>query len=276
MSRTWVKLGAAAKSGDARVVLDEPVTGWRTGDRIIVTGSSTEPSRTFRKRPDGSGPGETEERAIARIDGKELTLDRPLEKAHLGDGEMRCEVANLSRNVVIESASPDGNRGHTMYHSGSRGGISYAEFRHLGKERVLGKYPIHFHKVRDSMRGSSVMARASGILEPMGHGAAPTTSVRDWVGYQSGHGFLEDAMEEQRDRRTPPCRRIVEAFPGRSCPSMPTTGPVSGGRTAGTRSRETSPARTTSTGIGSSSRNRASSIRRFLCAYPPASTSRAT
>ena len=62
------------------------------------------------------------------------------------------EVANLSRNVIVESAEPARSRGHTMYHRGSAGSISYAEFRHLGKEGVLGKYALHFHQVGDSMR----------------------------------------------------------------------------------------------------------------------------
>ncbi len=47
-------------------------------------------------------------------------------------------MANLTRNVVVESADPDGVRGHTMYHRGSAGSISYAEFRHLGKRDEVG------------------------------------------------------------------------------------------------------------------------------------------
>ncbi len=43
-----------------------------------------------------------------------------------------------------------------MYHKYSAGSISaYAEFRHLGKKGILGKYAIHFHLCRDTMRGSS-------------------------------------------------------------------------------------------------------------------------
>ena len=52
---------------------------------------------------------------------------------------------------------PNRVRDHTMYHRDSGGGISYAEFRHLGKEGVLGKYSIHFHLVGDTMRGSGVL-----------------------------------------------------------------------------------------------------------------------
>ena len=56
----------------------------------------------------------------------------------------RGEVANLSRNVVVESADPADQRGHTMYHRHSTGSISYAEFRHLGKSKKLGQVQSAF------------------------------------------------------------------------------------------------------------------------------------
>src|SRR5262245_39315869 len=40
MNRTWVKLGATANKGDKSVTLAEAVTGWKVGDRIIVTATS--------------------------------------------------------------------------------------------------------------------------------------------------------------------------------------------------------------------------------------------
>ena len=87
-----------------------------------------------------------------------------------------------------------------MYHRNSTGGISYAEFRHLGKKGVLGKYPIHFHLVRDAMRGSGVVGASiwdSGNRFMAIHGT-DYLLVRDCVGYQCvGHGFfLEDATEQ--------------------------------------------------------------------------------
>jgi hypothetical protein len=45
---------------------------------------------------------------------------------HRGTGAYRAEVADLSRNVIVESADPS-VRGHTMYHRYSDGAISYAE-----------------------------------------------------------------------------------------------------------------------------------------------------
>jgi hypothetical protein len=108
-------------------------------------------------------------------------------------------VANLSRNVIIESADPEGARGHTVFHRYSRGGISYARFAHLGKENVLGRYAIHYHLVGDTMRGSAVQGVA--IVDSHNrwvtiHGTQYLV-VRDCVGFQSvGHGyFLEDGTE---------------------------------------------------------------------------------
>src|ERR1051325_1556538 len=128
MNRTWVKLAAPAKRGDNRVVLLEPVTGWRVGDRVIVTASKLhEVTSTYRQGAKKHQPVQTEERLIVAQEGTTITLDQPLEYEHFGAGEMRSEVANLSRNVVIESADPGGVRGHTMFHRARRGGISYAE-----------------------------------------------------------------------------------------------------------------------------------------------------
>jgi hypothetical protein len=131
--------------------------------------------------------------------GFNLRIDKPLEFDHDGQGVFHGEVANLSRNVVVESADPQGVRGHTMYHKYSQGSISYAEFRHLGKEGVLGRYSIHFHLVEDTMRGSYV--KGASIWDSRNrwvvvHGTDYLV-VRDCVGYKSiGHGFfMEDGSE---------------------------------------------------------------------------------
>ncbi|HJT79516.1 MAG TPA: G8 domain-containing protein [Gemmataceae bacterium] len=195
LRRTWVKLGATARKGDATVTLADPVPGWRAGDRVIVTA-------TRLARDNGQGRRATEERTVRSIDGARLTLDRPLDEDHQGAGDYRGEVADLSRNVVVESANEGrvkAERGHTMYHRGSAGSISYAEFRHLGKEGVLGRYSLHFHLCGDTMRGSSVVGASiwdSGNRWLTIHGTNYLV-VRDCVGYGSvGHGFfLEDGTE---------------------------------------------------------------------------------
>jgi hypothetical protein len=237
LSRTWVKLGATvnagrfgkrlgiAPPGDTEIKLAEPVAGWRAGDRILVT-TTTSRSRvnqrqTLRPGP-GIAPAYTEVRTIKALrDGDRLTVDRPLDYPHAGEDDYRGEVANLSRNVVVESADPATARGHTMYHKHSAGSISYAEFRHLGKEGVLGKYPIHLHLAGDTMRGSYVLGASiwdSGNRWVTIHGTRYFI-VRDCVGYQSvGHGYyLEDGSEvfNVLDRNL-----AVQAFAGKPLPEQ--------------------------------------------------------
>jgi hypothetical protein len=199
LSRAWVKLGASAAKAATSVVLAEPVTGWRVGDRVIITATHRTKVPDSGKVPSVRARPETEERVIRAIDGTRLTLDEPLVYAHAGTGKYRGEVANLSRNVIVESADPAGTRGHTMYHRYSSGSISFAEFRHLGKAGSLGKYSLHFHRVGDTMRGASVVG--ASIWDSANrwitiHGTN-SLCVRDCVGYRSvGHGFfLEDGTE---------------------------------------------------------------------------------
>src|SRR5262249_13490128 len=109
LHRTWVKLGRTIKPGESEVKLAEPVDGWRVGDRVILTSTQRigREQGTLRAGAGPKGPQSfTEERTIAAIDGTTLALDRPVEHAHRGDGDYRGEVANLSRNVVVESADP--------------------------------------------------------------------------------------------------------------------------------------------------------------------------
>lgn len=205
MRVTWVKLKRGVESGSAVVALDEPVTDWQVGDRVIVTG--TERQVEGRNGDTGSflNQIQTEVRRIKRIGTKDFTggypleLDRPLAFDHYAAGNFRAEVANLSRNVIVESADPDGVRGHTMFHVHSAGSISYTEFRHLGKRGVLGRYSLHYHLCGDTMRGSSVIG--ASIWDSHNrfltiHGT-DSIVVRDCVGFQSiGHGFfLEDGTE---------------------------------------------------------------------------------
>ncbi len=194
MTRTWVKLDASTKAGDTIITLTEAPAGWRIGDTVAVSGSQ-------RRHVKYDLVSSTERRAITAIDGVRVTLDKPLDYPHYGEGVMHSEVANISRTVVIESADPSSaaTRGHTMYHHGSLGSIGYATFNNLGKEGVLGRYPIHFHQVEDTMRGSSVIGAVvldSGNRWVTVHGTQYMV-VRDCIGINSvGHGyFLEDGTE---------------------------------------------------------------------------------
>ncbi len=222
LSRSWVKLGATAKVGDVDVALAEPVTGWKAGDKVILTATHRDENESGTRRPGKRNRRVfTEERTIKAVAGTKVTLDAALETEHLGVAETSGEIANLSRNVIVESAEPDKMRGHTMYHKHSAGSISYAEFRHLGKENVLGKYSLHFHLLGSSMRGASITG--ASIWDSANrwitlHGTNYMV-VRDCVGYQSvGHGFfLEDGTEAYNvlDRNL-----AVQSYKGKKLPKQ--------------------------------------------------------
>ncbi len=219
LERTWVKLPfQSARVGEARVVMPAKLDGWKVGDRVIVTGTTRQQGYLGTRRGVSRNDAEagdnsvsdnptTEERIITAMrpwrgldsEYQIVHLDKPFEFDHFAADNHRAEVANLSRNVIIESADPDGVRGHTMYHADSAGSISYAEFRHLGKRDVLGKYPIHYHLVGNTMRGSSLTGASvwdSHNRMITIHGTQYLV-VKDCVGYKSiGHGFfLEDGTE---------------------------------------------------------------------------------
>jgi hypothetical protein len=206
MSQTWTKIGREAYRNEAIILLKSAdIVDWSVGDLLVITGTTRQFGYKQTRTVSVAERPSTEERRIKAIkryvegDLSLVTLDQPMEHDHRAQGVYRADVANLSRNVIVESAGPDGVRGHTMYHKDSAGSISYAEFRHLGKEGVLGKYSLHFHLAGESMRGGSVVG--ASIWDSKNrwitiHGTSYLV-VRDCVGYKSvGHGFfLEDGTE---------------------------------------------------------------------------------
>ena len=224
LNRTWLKIGAPANKGETWIKLAEPVTGWRARDRVILTATvrQNKIAKTFKTSVRDNT--QTEEFLIKAVEGDWITVDRPLAYDHICDGPYRADVANLSRNVIVESADPGGVRGHTMYHHGSAGAVSYAEFRHLGKRGVLGRYTMHFHQVRDSMRGASVIGASiwdSANRWITVHGTDYLV-IRDCVGYHSlGHGFfLEDGTEVYNvlDRNLAVQACVAERLPNQVLP----------------------------------------------------------
>lgn len=199
LNYTWVKLSEPAAAGATQITVAEPVN-WAPGDHIVITGSRTPDDGKGSYADLGDDPLPiSEENYVAGISGTVLSLTTPLQYDHTAETEFKVEVANLSRNVIIESADPQGVRGHTMYHYGSNGSISYAEFAHLGKENKLARYPIHFHMLRSTNRGGSVIGASiwdSANRWITVHGTDYMV-VRDCVGFQSvGHGFfMEDGSE---------------------------------------------------------------------------------
>jgi hypothetical protein len=182
---TWTKLAATARQGERTLILSQPVN-WKTGDQIVITSTSLNPL-------------ESEQNSVASVSGNQITLARPLKYTHDSTATARGEVADLTRNVVVTSLNPQIHATGIMFMHGAKGGISYAEFSHLGGKGILGAYPIHFHHVHDSMVGTVI--QGASVWDS--HNRFITIHntygiiVKDVVGYGSiGHGFfLEDGTE---------------------------------------------------------------------------------
>ncbi len=199
VSPSWIKLSQTAEPGSTALKVSTAPVGWSRGDRLIVTATERQRVADHGKIASVREHPQTEERTLTAIRDNTVVLDKALAFKHLGQNGRLGEIANLSRNIVIESADMGPGRGHVMIHEGSRTSIEYAEFRHLGKLGRLGRYSLHFHKAGDSIRGASVVGTSiwdSANRWITVHGTNRLV-IRDCVGYRSiGHGFfLEDGTE---------------------------------------------------------------------------------
>jgi G8 domain len=165
---TFVRLAKEPLAGDTMLVFDQPVSGWQTGDRIVLPDT-----RQLRENERGiSYEPQDEKLQIASISANQVVLASPLKFAHKGarnaDGvlEFLPHAGNVSRNVSIRSENPAGTRGHMIFISRADVDLRYIEVRDMGRTRMgvldntefdasgrvvrvgknqIGRYAIHFH-----------------------------------------------------------------------------------------------------------------------------------
>ncbi len=171
---TFVRLAGEAVAGATVLLLDEPVTGWKPGDRLVIPDT-----RQLRSRDRGASDQRQDEavriEAISPASGvrrMEITLTAPLRYDHRGardaDGTLAFSphVGNVSRNVVIRSENALGTRGHIIFMSRAEVDLRYVEVRDMGRTRMgvldntevdaagrllkfggnqIGRYAIHLH-----------------------------------------------------------------------------------------------------------------------------------
>lgn len=157
---SFVRLAAEPRAGESTLALAQPVSGWRLGDRLILP--DTRHLRDFERRESYQPQWEQLVLAAVSDDGRTLTLTNPLRYDHPGarDGDDRLEflphVGNLTRNVVIRSANPNGTRGHALLTHRADVDIRYASFEDLGRTTIdpldsqlnhIGRYALHMHHV---------------------------------------------------------------------------------------------------------------------------------
>ena len=159
---SWTKVAVNPSSGATTLSLQTAPIGWEIGDRIVITGTDPEDAAS------------DEVATIQSISGSTITLAAPLIKNHLSPtADLFVHVANLSRNVVIESEQLTSNngrdRGHIMFmhtldvdfnnvrvygFGRSRKDVPINDwtigetdqFENGPRTNVRGRYSIHFHR----------------------------------------------------------------------------------------------------------------------------------
>ncbi len=185
---TFVGLESYAQVGDDSLVINEELENWKSGDIVVITS------------PGKDNCNEITE--ISNIIRTNVFIKNPLRCSHIGNSDLEnsivSHIALLSRNVKI-SSEDEFERGSVNFFYGSTGYIKYAQFDKLGPKEVLGRYPIHFHHLKDSSRGIEVTGNAITNSENRWITIHDSNGilVKNNVGYiSSGHGFfLEDGNE---------------------------------------------------------------------------------
>ncbi len=218
INQTWVPLAVLPLAGATTLTLSQPVTGWNAGDTIILPDSS-----------EAGGACDWELLTIASIsaNGTVLTLTTQLQFNHPGgsDGngvlDFLPDVGDLTRNVVVKSASPGGTRGYTLFTDRANVNIQYVQFGGLGRTtsalgnsttydaagnvtsigtNQLGRYPITFDNLfgpsttpadgyQFTFVGNSVSCPLDGMnfrwaiaIEGSNYGLVQDNVVYNWYG----------------------------------------------------------------------------------------------
>jgi hypothetical protein len=163
-----VRVASAPRRGDTVVRLSAAPSGWRPGDRVILTGTRWIPQSTKGDVVLNS-PTEDEVRFIKSVNGASVTLDAPLAFDHPApDASLGAYLVNFSRNIRLASengaALPASQRAHSMYISTETTlqGVEFFEMGRTDKSKravdaaalgspaptsnVKGRYPLHLHQ----------------------------------------------------------------------------------------------------------------------------------
>lgn len=202
--------------------------GWTAGDAIVVASTDFDAAQA-------------ETAVVASTTGASVALTTGLAETHWGateaahvDGtglEERAEVGLLSRWIVVTgtpTASANGglDSGHVILRLSSptvttqpRAEVENVEFRDLGKEGILGKYPLHIHEIGDVnyacwIKNSSIHRSVNRAISI--HNSSRVL-VEDNVAYDVvGHAYyIEDDPVRGCELRRNLGLRTKAAVPGR-------------------------------------------------------------
>jgi hypothetical protein len=165
---TFVRTAAEPRAGQTVIQLEEPVTGWRAGDRVFLPDTRQVDVDNWFNPNYVLHIDQVTVQSVAS-DSRSITVTPGLNYDHRGardadgtptvlsDGtKLLPHVGNLTRNVVIRSDNPSGTRGHTLFTNRADISIYHVQFQDLGRTTTdtldpvsnhIGRYPLHIHHV---------------------------------------------------------------------------------------------------------------------------------
>jgi hypothetical protein len=207
----WTRLSATARPGDSKIKLSNTIR-WPIDSEIVIASSSFDYS-------------ESETFKIMGYDSEDkLILDRPLKYRHWGEPSKmygphklplinQAEVAMLNRNIIIRGTEDksaiavrdgqDKKAAHLMFMSApGLVQILGVEFNTVGRMGELGKYPIHWHRIRNTVNH---YLRRSVIQNSFNRCVTIHETNNVWIRNNIcfnhyGHGYFLEEGNEQFNR----------------------------------------------------------------------------
>ena len=201
----YVSLATDPRRGDTQLTLDVIPVNWEAGNRLVLTGTSSDHRNT-----------QDEELEIVSINGNVVVIDadadepgiQALEYNHLTpEGhDLSVYVANMNRNVVIMSENPaiTQRRGHVMFMHNQRVEVENVGFYGLGRTdkrnpandavfndndelvpglNQRGRYAVHFHRAGTTYADNPGEVSGSVVVDSPGLG---------YVNHQSYVNFTQN------------------------------------------------------------------------------------
>jgi Ca2+-binding RTX toxin-like protein len=209
---SYSALAGSVAAGTQALSLATVPVGWKVGDSIVI--AATAPGTT-----------QDETRLITAIAGNLVQLDRPLSYGHTApSGSFQINVANLTRNAVVESEASSADRnGHVMFMHSRDVNISYGGFYQLGRtdkskpinDPVIqsdwtlkpgtgtnprARYAVHFHRAGVDDASDPAVITGSVVDGGPGWGFVNHSSNVDMIGNVAygvnGAAFVSEVGDE--------------------------------------------------------------------------------
>ena len=213
---SWATVALTPQVGATTLRLQSTPLGWEKGDRIVIAGTDPVDAKS------------DEVATIQAISNNVITLTGALQKDHFTPtADLYVHVANLSRNIIIESEHSDNtlDRGHIMFMHTLDVDMNYVRIHKMGRTRkdipiddwiigegdvfeanglarrnVRGRYSVHFHRGGVSPNLSPAYVRGCVVEDDPGWAYANHSGFVHFdnnVSYNViGGGFQTEAGDE--------------------------------------------------------------------------------